>query len=445
MLLGEGNTNGTYLNGVRLTPGEHDLAPEDVVRCGRCLLVVEGDLTPLPLRPGFVPLAGMAGRFHIPRLIQELHVVEAVGRHVLISGESGVGKELAARVLHEIGRKRGHYPGKLVTHNCARFSSDEEAVANLFGVGAASFSGVCSRSGLLERARGGILFLDEVHVLPPRVQRSLLRFVEDGEFSRVGETGSQQLPVCLLLGTNLVIDEATKQGRLAYDLLNRLHIVTIPPLSSRRADIPDIFRKTIEVSVERMALHSTDTGLSPAAMLAAVHPDHLELLCLEDYANRNVRELVHIAETFAARAVVRPLVLPRAHLGALLAERFPHNPVVLRARDRRAAPGVQRSTWVEPPAAGIRLRRVPTGRLGSMDSGRLVSALAFEDTVDDVATEDPTNPGRVSHYERHRENIITAYHQCSENVSATERVLRQSGLKVSRRWLSEYLSRWGLR
>ena len=125
-----------------------------------------------------------------------------------------------------------------MAHNCARSATEEEAVSTLFGVGKGVFSGVSARPGLLEQAADGILFLDEAHVLSPRVQRSLLRFAEDGVFARIGENIARQLRLLLVLGTNLDVELATAQGFLAFDLVNRLQQVAIPPLGERRADVP---------------------------------------------------------------------------------------------------------------------------------------------------------------------------------------------------------------
>ena len=123
-------------------------------------------------------------------------------------------------------------------------------------------------------AAGGTLFLDEVHNLPLRVQRSLLRFAEDGLLQRAGEPTGRRGDVRLVLGTNVAVEAAVADGRLAHDLLARLHRVGIPPLRERRADVPAIFlevlRRTLDPDTFSVVEKHIDAGLA-------------ERLCLHDY------------------------------------------------------------------------------------------------------------------------------------------------------------------
>ena len=276
----------------------------------------------------------------------------------------------------------------LVAHNAARFSSEEEATTTLFGVGNRVFSEVRERRGLLEEAQGGVLFLDEFHELPVRVQRSLLRFLEDGQSRRIGDDHTQDLKVTLVASTNLPLDVIEREDRIAFDLRSRLHLVRVPPLSERRADVPAIFRYYLRQTAER-------SRLDPEAVQKGVRTGHLEALCLLPFHHRNVRALIQIAETMTAQLMVERKRDPREVLSRLLADRFPDNPVVQRVNHR---------TPLSPDAA------------------------------------DPK-----SHYEAHRARILAEYHATGGNLSAMERNLKREGLRTTRRWLAEYLKRWGVR
>ena len=128
----------------------------------------------------------MAGNFHVGPLLLSLQQAAVSGRHVLLAGPSGAGKELCAQAL-AIMMGAGRKPLSLTAHNAARFTSEEEAASTLFGIGSKVFSNVDPRPGVVEQAHGGALFLDEIHNLPERVQRSLLRVIEDGLLSRIGQ------------------------------------------------------------------------------------------------------------------------------------------------------------------------------------------------------------------------------------------------------------------
>jgi DNA-binding NtrC family response regulator len=152
---------------------------------------------------------------------------------------------------------------------------------------------VVDRAGALELAEGGTLFLDEVHNLPPRVQRSLLRFAEDGLLAPLGSgAAARRADVRMILGTNASVEEACDDGRLARDLMARLHRVAIPPLRERRADVPHIFQRVLHRALP-----------AETAELISSHLDAplVERLCLHDYRWGNVRELEELAAVVGAR------------------------------------------------------------------------------------------------------------------------------------------------
>jgi DNA-binding NtrC family response regulator len=235
----------------------------------------------------------MAGRFHGPGIAERLGLAARTGRHVLLDGESGTGKELAARALHDLMAEDGR-AGPLVALNAACYGGEEDAVAGLFGVVEGAFTGVKARSGALASAEGGTFYLDEVHNLPLRVQRSLLRFVEDGLLSPLGATASRKVDVRLVLGTNLGVEDAIDQGQLAADLAARLHRVVVPSLRDRREDVPDILdhvtRRLLPPETAEAVLESLDSSM-------------VARLCQHDFRHGNVRELEDLVALAGSRAL----------------------------------------------------------------------------------------------------------------------------------------------
>ncbi|WP_027853255.1 sigma-54-dependent Fis family transcriptional regulator [Marinobacterium litorale] len=156
---------------------------------------------------------------------------------ILLQGETGVGKEVLARYIHH-DSDRSDKP--FVAVNCACIPP-ELIEAELFGVEKGAFTGATqSREGKFERANGGTIFLDEVVELSARAQATLLRVLQEGEFERVGDSGTRKLDVRVVAATNENLEQAVKEGKFRADLFFRLNVfpVHIPPLRERREDIP---------------------------------------------------------------------------------------------------------------------------------------------------------------------------------------------------------------
>ncbi|KQQ40087.1 Fis family transcriptional regulator [Duganella sp. Leaf126] len=156
---------------------------------------------------------------------------------VLFTGESGVGKELFAHMLHQIGQRRDR---PFVAVNCAAIP-ETLIESELFGVERGAFTGATvSRPGRFERASGGTLFLDEIATLSLVAQGKLLRALQEGEIERVGGVRSQRVDVRLVAATNVDLREEIRQGRFREDLFFRLNVfpIHLPPLRDRRDDIP---------------------------------------------------------------------------------------------------------------------------------------------------------------------------------------------------------------
>jgi transcriptional regulator with GAF, ATPase, and Fis domain len=171
------------------------------------------------------------------RVLAQVEQVAPTDAPVLLLGETGTGKDLVARALHERSR-RGDRP--LVTVNCAALPATL-VESELFGYEKGAFTGALQRTvGRFEVAHGGSLFLDEIGELPLEVQAKLLRVLQAGEFERLGSSKTIRVDVRLITATNRDLEREVREGRFRADLFYRLSVfpVSLPPLRERREDIP---------------------------------------------------------------------------------------------------------------------------------------------------------------------------------------------------------------
>ncbi len=177
-----------------------------------------------------------------PRMAEIRHTIEKVAGTdvtVLVRGESGVGKEVVARLLFEHSRRKNK---PFVKVNCAAIPHDL-LESELFGYEAGAFTGaVRSKPGKFELADHGTLFLDEIAEMHPMLQAKLLHVLQDGSFSRLGAKRDVSVDVRVICATNKLLEERVREGLFREDLLYRINVVTVslPPLRERRDEIPGL-------------------------------------------------------------------------------------------------------------------------------------------------------------------------------------------------------------
>ena len=238
-ILDLGSTNGTYVNEVRVHDAE--IVPGSTIRLGETVLGVMGGTERLSVelspRHSFGEVLGTSTEMR--RLFTVLEKVAASDATLLIQGETGVGKELVARAIHDAS-PRARYP--FVVVDCGAIA-ENLIESELFGHVRGAFSGAVSdRRGLFEEADGGTLFLDEIGELPASLQPRLLRVIESRELRRVGSNASKRVDVRLVCATNRSLAEGVNDGSFREDLYYRIAVVEVllPPLRERREDIPPL-------------------------------------------------------------------------------------------------------------------------------------------------------------------------------------------------------------
>ncbi|HRK24768.1 MAG TPA: sigma-54 dependent transcriptional regulator [Beijerinckiaceae bacterium] len=228
----------------------------------------------------------------INQLRQQIEKIAPTNARILIAGASGAGKETAARTIHAASLRAA---GPFVVINAATITPERMEEA-LFGVEAGD--GAARRSGALEDAHGGTLFIDEIADMPRETQGKILRVLVDQNFQRVGGATRVHVDVRVISSTSRVLEEEIAAGRFREDLYHRLSVVPlrIPALSERREDIPDL----IETFMEQI---SGATGL-PKRLIA---PDAMAVLQTHDWPG-NVRQLRNNIERLMILAAGDPSI-----------------------------------------------------------------------------------------------------------------------------------------
>ena len=254
-----------------------------------------------------------------PRLMLALNKaiqVAPTDLSILITGESGVGKDVFSRIIHENSLRKHVRQGRgLISVNCGAIP-EGTIESELFGHVKGAFTGADkNRKGYFEEADGGTIFLDEIGELPLAMQVKLLRVLENGEIMPVGSSTAQKINVRVVAATNIDIVEAVRNGRFREDLYYRLNQISIylPPLRERKDDVPLLFRKFASDVAEKYHM--------PPIVLT----DDAKRMMMDYPWYGNVRELKNITEQISVVETERTITsaILQNYLSYIPTERMP--------------------------------------------------------------------------------------------------------------------------
>jgi sigma-54-specific transcriptional regulator len=250
-------------------------------------------------------------------LLERMHLLGPSTANVLVTGETGTGKELIARHMHKLSPRAG---GPFVAVNCGAFS-ESLVESELFGHERGSFTGATvARAGWFEAARGGTLFLDEIGDLPFAMQVKLLRVLQERQVVRLGSRSPVAIDVRVVAATNVNLEDAVAAGRFREDLYYRLQVATlhIPPLRERPGDILPLAQFFLGVYGERLGLKDPALSAQATDVLVRGHswPGN----------TRELENVIHHALLVCRENVVRPEDLRLSSLGLRTATSVPAQP-----------------------------------------------------------------------------------------------------------------------
>jgi two-component system, NtrC family, response regulator AtoC len=322
-----GSSNGTRVGGVDLAASKKQpLEADTMIILGELSIVIREARGPGSPPPPSLPEGSMAA---VHRLI---NLVAPSDLSVLVLGETGVGKEIVSRAIHEKSRRKN---GPLLLLNCAALP-EQTIESEVFGHEKGAFTGaVTAKPGLLESAHEGTVVLDEVGEMPVAVQAKLLRALDAGEIVRLGAVKPRPIDVRIVAATNRDLGAMVEEGTFRADLLYRLDGMTIhvPPLRDRKNEITGLAEKFVKDACEKSQ-----------RSIATIGPEAMQALRAHDWPG-NVRELKKVIE--------RALVLTGG------ADVIDANHIVLRS----AGPAAAAATAAKHPSATTPVARESGGEL----------------------------------------------------------------------------------
>jgi sigma-54 dependent transcriptional regulator len=250
-------------------------------------------------------------------LLERIHLIAPSTANVLVTGETGTGKELIARHVHKLSPRAD---GPFVAVNCGAFS-ESLVESELFGHERGSFTGATvARAGWFEAARGGTLFLDEIGDLPFAMQVKLLRVLQERQVVRLGSRSPVAIDVRVVAATNVNLEDAVAAGRFREDLYYRLQVATLhlPPLRERPGDILPLAKFFLGIYGERLGLVDPALSADAIEVLVSGHP--------WPGNTRELENVIHHALLVCRENVVRPEDLRLSPLGLRVQTSVPAPP-----------------------------------------------------------------------------------------------------------------------
>lgn len=373
--------NGTYVNGQKLKKSQK-LSDNDTIIASKSIFIFHSNVSPsVFIQP--IEKYGMAGKFYLKKILLKLKASSLSKKTLLLTGPSGIGKEFCARAFSQMVNKRKPGAPFVVVH-AGRFGTEEQTSTALFGVAKGVFSNVYPQSGLVESAEGGVLFLDEIQLLSHPMQGKLLRVVEYGDTSRIGdEIRVKKSTTRFVFASN--ISDGTHG--LKPDLHTRVQVIHLEPLHEKIAEIPTLFLYQLKAHIKDAKISEKKSN----EIIDAFGIHHFELLCRYGFRNDNVRGITNLCDRIISNYQI----------------------------------GVDIQEIINDEFVQIR--------------HEINTHVSRKDTENSKTSK--RGAGKI--YESHKETILSVFKETGDKYSQTERILKEKyNLKVNRHTLSTKIKKW---